>query len=128
MTVSRSAANRLATTQPTYDFLAGGGETSPNGLRQTARRPSITSKGPIRPTSRPSSRPPSRPESKQEERAEKGEEVRAQLRTLEYELDSLKQEKDLTKLKHEKEIRDLHTKHEAEVKKLQVRKLRVTLR
>ena len=42
----QSAANRLASTQPSYDFLSGGAAQKPTpSLRQSARRPSIVEPG-----------------------------------------------------------------------------------
>lgn len=48
------------------------------------------------------------------------EDLRAQIKTLQYELDSFKQERELTNLRHEKELRDAHIKAEADFKRAQV--------
>lgn len=48
------------------------------------------------------------------------EELRVQLSTLRYELDNLKQERDLTALHHEKEIREIQTRADADFRKAQV--------
>ncbi|KAJ9648828.1 coiled-coil domain-containing protein mad1 [Coniosporium tulheliwenetii] len=42
------------------------------------------------------------------------------LRTLQYELDSLKQDRDLTALQHQKELRDVQTKAEADSRRAQL--------
>ena len=51
------------------------------------------------------------------------EDLRAQLKTLQYEVDSYKQEKELTNIKHEKELRDAQAKAEADFKRAQVSRL-----
>lgn len=48
------------------------------------------------------------------------EELRTQIKTLEYELASLKQEKELITLRHEEELRDAYTKAENEFRRAQV--------
>ena len=48
------------------------------------------------------------------------EEYRAQIKTLQYELETMKQERELATVHHTKELRDLQTKAEAEYKKAQV--------
>lgn len=109
---SRSAANRMANTQPTYDFLAGpgNGESPP---RHGSRRMSFTSK-PIRAGSRPSSRSESRAA------AGTSDDIKAQVKTLQYEVDALKQDRDLTRLRHEKELRDASVRHEGELRNAKV--------
>ncbi|KKK13468.1 hypothetical protein ARAM_002307 [Aspergillus rambellii] len=47
------------------------------------------------------------------------EELRVQLNTLKYELENLKQERELTTLRHEKELRDLQVKADADFRKAQ---------
>jgi len=54
------------------------------------------------------------------------EELRTQIKTLEYELASLKQEKELIVLRHEEELRDAHTKAETEIRRAQVSYILVT--
>lgn len=49
------------------------------------------------------------------------EELRVQVNTLRYELDNLKQERDLTELRHEKELRDLQLRADSDFRKAQVR-------
>lgn len=48
------------------------------------------------------------------------ESLRAQLNTLQYELDSLKQERELERLEHQSEIRDIQNRAEADFKRAQV--------
>ncbi|KUL88672.1 hypothetical protein ZTR_05175 [Talaromyces verruculosus] len=47
------------------------------------------------------------------------EELRVQVNTLRYELDNLKQERDLTELRHEKELRDLQLRADSDFRKAQ---------
>ncbi|KAJ8605767.1 hypothetical protein MRB53_041324 [Persea americana] len=47
------------------------------------------------------------------------EELRAQLRTVQYELDSLKQERDLHELHHQQELREVQARAEADFKRAQ---------
>ena len=47
------------------------------------------------------------------------EELRAQLKTLQYEIESYKQEKELTTIRHEKELREVQVKAEADFKRAQ---------
>ncbi|EON63832.1 hypothetical protein W97_03060 [Coniosporium apollinis CBS 100218] len=86
-----------ARNQPTYDFLTG------------------ASSPPPAPTFRDSLRAPSAVRSDAS-----NEPLRAQLRTLQYELDSLKQDRDLTALQHQKELRDVQTKAEADFRRAQL--------
>lgn len=51
------------------------------------------------------------------------EELRVQISTLRYELENIKQERDVTALRHEKELRDLQLKADADFRKAQVRLL-----
>jgi mitotic spindle assembly checkpoint protein MAD1 len=48
------------------------------------------------------------------------EELRAEVKTLQYELLALKQDRELTNLRHEKELREAHRKAEADFKRAQV--------
>jgi mitotic spindle assembly checkpoint protein MAD1 len=48
------------------------------------------------------------------------EELRVQLSTLKYELENIKQERELEALRHEKETRDLQLKADADFRKAQV--------
>ncbi len=49
------------------------------------------------------------------------EDFRAQIKTLQYELESFKQERELSKLRHDKELRDVQLKTEELFRKAQVR-------
>ena len=48
------------------------------------------------------------------------EDLRAQVKTLQYELESFKQERELSKLRHDKELRDVHLQAEEVFRKAQV--------
>lgn len=48
------------------------------------------------------------------------EDLRAQVKTLQYELESFKQERDLNNLRHDKELRDVQLKAEETFRKAQV--------
>ena len=48
------------------------------------------------------------------------EDLRAQVKTLQYELESFKQERELSKMRHEKELRDVQLKAEELFRKAQV--------
>ena len=48
------------------------------------------------------------------------EDLRAQLKTLQYEVESLKQERDFNNLRHDKELRDTQLRAEETFKKAQV--------
>lgn len=48
------------------------------------------------------------------------EQYRAQIKTLQYELEMMKQERELNTVHHAKELRDLQTKAEVEYKRAQV--------
>ena len=49
------------------------------------------------------------------------EDLRAQIKTLQYEVDSYKQDQEVARLRHEKELRDVQAKAEADFKRAQVR-------
>ena len=86
----------MARNQPTYDFLAGAEASPPRQpLRETLKQSTI-SKADIN-----------------------NENLRSQLHTLQYELDSLKQERELTTLQHQQEIRDVQNRAEADFKRAQ---------
>ncbi|KAK5708614.1 coiled-coil domain-containing protein mad1, partial [Elasticomyces elasticus] len=61
---------------------------------------------------------PSQPTQTQRPDNEK-EELRVQVNTLRYELENIKQERDVTALRHEKELRDLQLKADADFRKCQ---------
>lgn len=82
--------------QPTYDFLAGGTSPPQQSLRHTLRQSQA-----VRPD-------------------HGNEDLRAHINTLQYELDSLKQERELAALRHQKELRDVQAKAEADFRRAQV--------
>jgi mitotic spindle assembly checkpoint protein MAD1 len=95
---SSTGHNRQTTTQPTYDFLAGGqGESAPHPLRQSHIRQASVS----------------RQDHSQDEN------LRAKINSLEYELKNLQQERGLLTLQHEKELREQQVRAEADFKKYQ---------
>lgn len=56
------------------------------------------------------------------------EELRVQVNTLRFELENIKQERDVTALRHEKELRDLQFKADADFRKCQVRAWKIRKR
>ncbi|KAL2004121.1 hypothetical protein VTN02DRAFT_6585 [Thermoascus thermophilus] len=91
---------RLTNAQSPYDSIAGGSPSPSTASTQNAFRQSVRSSHPAKPD----------PEN---------EELRVQVNTLRYELENLKQERDLTALRHEKELRDLQAKADADFRKAQ---------
>ncbi|KAI9691390.1 MAG: coiled-coil domain-containing protein mad1 [Bogoriella megaspora] len=89
--------------QPTYDFLSGA--PSP---------PQPPSRQPLRETLRQST---SAKPGKLYDRS--NEDLRAQINALQYELDSIKQERELTALQHQQELRDIQSKSDADFKRAQ---------
>ncbi|KAL8824818.1 MAG: hypothetical protein Q9191_004802 [Dirinaria sp. TL-2023a] len=88
----------MANTQPTYDFLTGTPNPPPaqplqQSLRYSQARVADADIG--------------------------NEDLRAQVKTLQYELDSLKQEREVTNLRHGKELREAQVKAESEYKRAQ---------
>ncbi|KAI5363964.1 Putative spindle assembly checkpoint component Mad1 [Septoria linicola] len=80
--------------QPTYDFLAGEQEQR-QPLRETMKQSTVT-----------------RPDINNED-------LRAQLRTVQYELDSIKHERELHDLHHQQELREAQSRAEADFKRAQ---------
>lgn len=86
----------MARNQPTYDFLTGAESSPPRQpLRETLKQ-STVSKADIN-----------------------NENLRSQLHTLQYELDSLKQDRELTALQHQQDLRDAQNRAEADFKRAQ---------
>ena len=86
----------MARNQPTYDFLTGAEQSPPRQpLRETLKQ-STTSKADMN-----------------------NENLRSQLHTRQYELDSLKQDRELTTLQHQQELRDVQNRAEADFKRAQ---------
>ncbi|KAK5124511.1 hypothetical protein LTR85_001728 [Meristemomyces frigidus] len=86
----------MARNQPTYDFLAGSGPSPPRQQFRETLKQSTVSRADIN-----------------------NENIRAQLNTLQYELDALKQERELTALNHEQELRDAQSRAEVDFKRAQ---------
>lgn len=80
--------------QPTYDFLTGASPPPP-AFKQTFR------------------------ESQAIQPDEANESIRAQVHKLNYEIETLKQERELVDIRHEKELRDAQAKADAEFRKTQ---------
>ncbi|KAL8973857.1 MAG: hypothetical protein Q9197_001892 [Variospora fuerteventurae] len=100
MSSSRFAASRNANTQPTYDFLSGGGGASPpraQPLQQSFRQSTL-----------------GKPDLANEN-------LRAQLKSLQYEVNSLKSERECERLRHEQALQDVQERADADFKKAQVR-------
>ncbi len=96
--MTQANANRLASTQPTYDFLTGGATEEPaQPLKRSTFRQSQIPK----------------PEASNDEN------LRARINTLDYELKNIQQERSLLILQHEKELRDWQVKAEGYFKRAQ---------
>lgn len=94
------AASRIANTQPTYDFFTGTSISNTHAvqpLQQTFRQSQAIKAPDVG-----------------------NEDLRAQIKTLLYEVESFKQEREFTNLRHEKELRDVQTKADADFKRAQV--------
>ncbi|KPI40338.1 Spindle assembly checkpoint component MAD1 [Cyphellophora attinorum] len=85
-----------AASQPTYDFLSGDTENNPPAKRTMLRKSSFSNIN----------------------HAE-NENYRAKAMGLEYELKNLQQERNMLKLQHEKELRDVQARADADFKKYQ---------
>ncbi|KAK3058154.1 coiled-coil domain-containing protein mad1 [Extremus antarcticus] len=86
----------MAHNQPTYDFIHGGAGSPPRQpLRETFKQSTTT-----------------RPDVNNEN-------LRAQLHALQYELDSIKQERELSALQQAQELRDAQSRAEADFKRAQ---------
>ncbi|KAL8656628.1 MAG: hypothetical protein Q9226_002610 [Calogaya cf. arnoldii] len=97
MSTSRFSASRNANTQPTYDFLSGGGASPPRTQ-------------PLQQSFRQSQAP--RPDLQAEN-------LRAQIKTLQYEVTSLKSEREFERLRHEQDVQDVRAQADADFKKAQ---------
>lgn len=101
MAISRNqlAASRIANTQPTYNFITGGSVPAPTmqPLGHSRRQSTV----PVKPDIG-------------------NEDLRAQIKTLQYELQSFKEERELRSLRHDKELRDVQLKAEDTFRKAQV--------
>ncbi|KAI9696107.1 MAG: coiled-coil domain-containing protein mad1 [Candelina mexicana] len=92
----RNSISRSARNQPSYDFLTGESiSPAPQALRQTLRQSQA-----IKPD-------------------HANEDLRAEIKSLRYELENYKQERELASLRHEKELREEQSKSEAEYNRAQ---------
>lgn len=112
----------MANTQPTYDFLTGNAAPTPTH-RQTqplgqSRRQSVVVKAGRCPTY--TSAVELGHSCFADEVDIGNEDLRAQVKTLQYELESFKQERELAALRHDKELRDVQVKAEEIFRKAQV--------
>ncbi|RDW91920.1 hypothetical protein BP5796_01314 [Coleophoma crateriformis] len=98
---------RAANSQPTFDFLTGAESTT------AARRQSRIASGETVRDKHPE------PDFDFEARKREMDELKAQVKSLQYSIDSHKQEEELTKLRHESELRDARRKGEEDFKKMQ---------
>ena len=110
---------RATTTQPTYDFITGA-ETTVG--RPSSRPPSRGE--PFRQTARRMStaghkEAPVESEIDGEKRRRELDELKAEVNSLRYTIDNGKQEEELTKLRHESELRDVRRKAEEDFKQKQ---------
>ncbi|KAJ5576913.1 hypothetical protein N7535_003839 [Penicillium sp. DV-2018c] len=98
--------------RPASQLIAGfRSPTTPAGARSTMRRSgAMRHSGRLMQSQLQSHQPVHDPEK---------EELRVQLSTLKYELDNIKQDRELEALRHEKEIRDLQLKADADFRKAQ---------
>ena len=114
------AVARATTTQPTYDFITGAETTvgrppsrppsRGEPFRQTARRMSTAGHRDA----------PAEPEIDWEKRRRELDELKAEVKSLRYAIDNGKQEEELTKLRHESELRDARRKAEEDFKQKQL--------
>ncbi|MCJ1388852.1 hypothetical protein MMC18_001702 [Xylographa bjoerkii] len=89
-------ANRNATTQPTFDFLTGAaGPPPPLSHQQSFRQSQVV-----------------KPDMGNED-------LRARIKSLQYEVESYKQDRGLTTIRHEKELRDAQAKAELDFRRAQ---------
>ncbi|PQE29242.1 spindle assembly checkpoint component MAD1 protein [Rutstroemia sp. NJR-2017a BBW] len=109
---SRIAIARAANTQPSFDFLTGAESTNRPPSRSGQFRQSV------RTLSGDHRREPSSGESEQEseKRRKELDDLKAEVKTLRYTIDSHKQEEELAKLRHEDELRDARRKSEEDFK------------
>ncbi|KAL8864290.1 MAG: hypothetical protein Q9174_007404, partial [Haloplaca sp. 1 TL-2023] len=93
------AASRNANTQPTYDFLSGGGAASPpraQPLQQSFRQSQAV-----------------KPDLENEN-------LRAKIKSLQYEVNTLKSDRDYEKTKYEEQLQGIQARADADFQKAQV--------
>ncbi|KAH8804698.1 spindle assembly checkpoint component Mad1 [Xylogone sp. PMI_703] len=116
---SRISIMRAANTQPSFDFMTGAETTARPPSRPPSReahRMSV-SRIPSAPFGR--DRTSVEPDSNQENHRRELDELKAEIKTLRYTIDSHKQEEELTRLRHESEVREARRKGEEDFKKMQ---------
>jgi mitotic spindle assembly checkpoint protein MAD1 len=91
---------RAANTQPSFDFLTGADSTAPQQSMRESRRQSVR----VVPD---------------EVKDARNDELKAEVEKLKYALSSVEQDKEVTKLRHERELRDAQRKAEEDFKKMQ---------
>ncbi|KAI5921442.1 spindle assembly checkpoint component MAD1 [Camillea tinctor] len=110
-------------TQPTYDFLAGS-DNAP-ATNQQHGRPSSRQSGrggeSLRATSRESSKENLAPPDAEEYETQRKriEELKAEVATMRYKMENYEQEKEMTALQHDNELRDVRRKAEDDFKQKQ---------
>ncbi|KAI0469477.1 spindle assembly checkpoint component Mad1 [Xylaria cf. heliscus] len=116
---SRTSSFRAShTTQPSYDFLTGAEHGSPANQANQARPASQQSRGRseslLRATSRESSKENLAPPDAEEYETQRKriEELKAEVATMRYRIETTEQEKEMLVLQHENEIRDVQRKAE----------------
>ena len=118
------AASRMANTQPTYDFITAGSVSTPVQPLGQSRRQSRRQSTVVKPGASFLACPK---ENRLTGFLDIGnEDLRAQVKTLQYEVDSLKQERDLSNLRHDKELRDVQLKAEETFRNAQVNDARLS--
>ncbi|RFU30537.1 hypothetical protein B7463_g5773, partial [Scytalidium lignicola] len=116
---SRISMMRAANTQPSFDFMTGAETIARPPSRppsREARRMSV-SRIPSAPFGR--DRTSQDPDQDQEYHRRELDELKAEIKTLRYTIDSHNQEEELAKLRHESEVREARRKGEEDFKKMQ---------
>ncbi|CZR62162.1 related to spindle assembly checkpoint protein [Phialocephala subalpina] len=113
---SRIAAGRAASSnQPAFDFLTGAELTA----RPASRGDPFRQSGRAVSGERKPDVPLYENETERDRRHKELEELKAEVKTLKYTIDNHKQEEELSKLRHESELRDVRRKAEEDFKKMQ---------
>ncbi|MCJ1418392.1 coiled-coil domain-containing protein mad1 [Xylographa parallela] len=96
MATSRTVANRNGTIQPTFDIFTGASGSSPPLFQHQSFRESQVVKPDIG-----------------------NEDLRARIKSLQYEVEAYKQDRDVTTIRHEQELRDAQAKAELDFRRAQ---------
>ena len=111
---------RLTNTRPTSDFLAGTSST-PAPAADNSLRQSLRLYQPVKPGKLAHECFITSMKLIESNLTDSGnEELRVQVNTLRYELGNIERERDLATLRHEKEMRDLQARADADFRKAQV--------